>query len=273
MSKKVEKNEVATVADQEILKELAESFPTEPSALKIFLPRIEFVSQDKTEGKGKAMKVVTEAGTFIKNIQTEEVDEDGKKIWEKEEIGTVMEGIILFQRKQLRLYDESTQLYTSSPIYDTDDEVLPLFCDKKEIKRDTPANLKKQYEYVEDGKTKSKLEDNKILYVIFNGELFQLTLRGSSMWSFSSYASKNRVSTVLTQFSSEAMKKGSNEWNKMTFKPLRELNAEESMDAVVRVRQLKNAIAMEKQQYSKIVVPSDADKQMQALEDASNKIG
>ena len=133
MSKQTTKA-VTNVASPEVLSQLSSAYPIEQGAMRIILSRISMVSQDVTEGKGKATKVVVEAGTFFVEAQTDDINEEtGKKVWVKEEIGNSFEGIIVFKRKQLRYYDESTETYTSSPIYDTDDEIIPLFRDKKEV--------------------------------------------------------------------------------------------------------------------------------------------
>src|SRR3990167_9990097 len=161
--------EITTVISEQTLTELKAQFPTDTGFVRAILPRIGMRSQDVTEGKGKETKVVAEAGTFFIDEQTDE-EKDGKKIWAKEELGNSIEGTIIYQRKQLRYYDESTEEYTSSPIYDEDTEIVPLFCNKKEVDRGTPAELKarEKYQVVKDGKTKSKLEDNKILYMLYD---------------------------------------------------------------------------------------------------------
>lgn len=240
------------IVSEDIMQELKESFPIDPSASRIFLPRISMRSQDKTEGKGKAMKVTEEAGIFKTEVQTEDIDEEtGKKLWLKEEIGMFFEGVILYQRKQLKYYDEATEKYTSSPVYDDDNEVIPLFTDKKEVARGISADLKKDYQYADktDGKIKSKLEDNRILYVLYKGEMWQMNLRGSSMWSFRTYVKSTNPSTVITKCGSESKEKGTIAWNQMTFKPVRSLNAKEAEDVLARVRDIQENIRKEKAVY------------------------
>ncbi len=250
------KKELANVASDEVLAQLGESYPIEQGGLTIQLPRLGLVSQDITKetgtGKNKKIEVVTPAGEFYIDQQTEEVDKDGKNVWSKEEIGDGFEGIIVFKRKQLRLYDEATEKYTSSPIYDNDDEVLPLFCDKKEIARGTPAELKEKYEFTtSDGKVKSKLEDNRISYILYKGELYQMNLRGSSMWSLAKYEKTVVVPTVLTAFGSTAETKGQISWNKMSFKVVRKITGEEAKLILEKQDMLKKAIALSKASYAK----------------------
>jgi hypothetical protein len=245
--------EVGTVASQEVINQLSSAYPVEQSGLRIILPRISMASQDVTEGKGKAMKVVTEAGTFFIESETDEINEEtGKKVWAKDEIGSSFEGIIIYKRKQLRYYDESNETYTSSPVYDNDDEIIPLFCNKKEVARGTPKELKAREEYAfeKDGKQKSKLEDNRILYVLKDGQLYQLGLRGSSMYSLMSYERSTNVPGVLTKFSSEPMEKGTICWNKMTFVAVRALNTDEAELATNEQKRIIAAVQIEKASYA-----------------------
>lgn len=244
---KKQSTEVA-VRDESLLAELNESYPKETGGFtRIQLPRLSFVSQDQTEGKGKAMVVTAEAGTFFTEKETSEVNEEGKKVWDKKEIGPSFSGIILYHRYQLSYYDEATEKYTSSPIYDSQDEILPLWSDKKEVAKGTPAELKAKYEFVDkDGKTKSKLKDNRILYVMYGDEVYQLNLHGSSMYSFMKYARTTNPPTVLTTFSSEPQEKGSIQWNMATFTASRPLDNAELHAVVEKVRDIKQAIILEK---------------------------
>lgn len=258
---KTSKKELSA-GDQELVQQLRESYPFEPSALRIQLPRISMLSQDKTEvtgkGKDKKINVLEAAGTFFKEMQTEDVDEDGKKKWVKEDLGDEIEGIIVFQRKQLRMYDEKTELYTSSPVFDSNEEVVPLFCNKAEVARGTVAELKAQYQYQDkEGKTKSKLEDNKILYVLYEDEIYQMNLRGSSMYAYLTYARKVTPPAVLTRFSSEAREKGEIEWNQMLFENLRPLNTKELKASVEKVEEIRNSIAVEKASFANLQPKTD----------------
>lgn len=246
------KNQEVAVIDEQALAELKASFPVEAGFNRVFLPRLGLVSQDKFEGKGKSAKLVKEAGQFYKEVQTDEVDEEGKKVWEHEDLGMAIDGIILYQRKQLRMFDEATEKYTSSPVYDSEDDVVPLFCDKKEVAKGTPAELKALYKFLDkDGKEKSKLEDNRILYVLFEGEVYQLNLRGSSMYSWLTYARKVSPPTVLTTFASEAKEKGSIAWNQMTFSPKRGITSDELGVVMSKVNDIKQGIEAEKNYYSR----------------------
>lgn len=249
--------ELAKPMSEEKLAALRNDFPTEVGFERIMLPRIAFKAQDVTEetkvnGK-KSIKVIVEAGTFIEERQGEEEDpETGKKPWSSTELGAEIEGVIVFQRQQLRYFDDSGSV-TSSPIFDTNDEIIPLFCDKAEIDRGTPAELKAKYPgQTLKGKPKSMLEDNRILYVLINGELFQMSLRGSSMYSYMTWARKVRpaVPAVLTTFNSEPKENGSVSWNQMTFVAKRPLTEKEADLVIEKKNELVEAIQAEKAFYA-----------------------
>lgn len=249
---------VATVASDAALAALRQEFPTEPSFNRVLLPRLGLVTQDITEEsrdpktKKKVVNIVTEAGTFYTEHQSEEVNpETQQKEWEREELGTETEGIILFQRKQLKFYDG--EKYTSSPVYDSDDEVLPLFKDKVEVDRGTPAELKSRDIYQgksAKGKDVSKLEDNRVLYVLKDGEIYQLNLRGTSMYAYMQYGRKVTPNTVVTAFNSEPKENGATQWNQMTFTVVRPVNGEEAPDIIAKIQEIKQGIAQEKGFYS-----------------------
>jgi hypothetical protein len=262
---------VAVTQSEDKLAALKQNFPQDPGYTRIQLPRIVFKSQDVTEevrvGGKKQIKVITEAGTFLFERETDELDDNGKKKWEQEEIGPSLEGTIIFQRKQLRMYDETTEEFTSSPIYDEDSEIIPLFCNKAEVAKGTPAELKAMYQYVKDGKTKSKLEENRVLYVLVDGTLYQLSLRGSSMFSFLTFARKVLVPSVLVTMNSEAKEKGTIAWSQMTFTVKNQLSDKE-LDAVLsKIDEIKSALAEEKSHFNGSAVPQTEMKALQAQAD------
>lgn len=267
--------EVVTVLSDEQAAALLDLFPVEQSFVRVQLPRFGMVSQDKFEGKGKLAKLVAEAGMFFTEHQGEELDPStGKKLWERVELGTQVEGIVIFQRKQLRMYDESTQKYTSSPIYDSNDELVSIFCDRQKIATDTPENLKKMYPGVSrTGKAISNLQEDRILYVLLHDDeeqkVYQLNLHGTSMYAFLDYARKNPVPTFLTSFSSEPKENGSTNWNQMTFVPYRKITPEEASAVLEKVGEIKAGIAAEKAYFSRgAAVSTEADKQFAALGEA-----
>ena len=116
------------------------------------------------------------------------------------------------------------------------------------------AELKKSFEFTsEDGKIRSKLEDNVVLYVWYKDELYQMSLRGSSMYSFRGYARKIAVPTVLTHFSSTPQEKGSIEWNQMEFTVLRVVDSNEAQTVIEQQNKIKEAIELERQAYKNMV--------------------
>lgn len=251
-------------ASPEKLAALSAEFPKEASFQRVLLPRLTFKSQDVFEGVGKAKKVVVEAGTFFrefqkKNAETGELiisDETGKPEWDKEELGSTIEGTIIYQRKQLSYYDSGTDSFTSSPVFDEDTEVIPLFRDRAEVDKGTPAELKAREEYqggkTAAGKPKSKLEDNRILYVIYEGQLHTLSMRGSSMYAYLTYVRKCRpsVPAVITILDSEPKENGSIAWNQMTFETKRTITSKEADIVVDAQTDLKESIAQEKAFYA-----------------------
>lgn len=266
------KKEITKVASNEALAELNQAYPVERGGQSITLPRLGMFSQDKTEetgsGKNKKITVVNAAGEFYIEKQSEETDENGKAVWKKEEIGTEIEGIIFFKRYQLSFYDEGTETYTSSPVYDSKDEVIPLFSDKKEVDRGTSEELKQRYMYTDkSGKEKSKLEEHRILYILYEGKPHQLNLRGSSMYSLLSYERKVQVPTVITRFSSEFMKKGEITWNKMTFSVVRTLTAEEATTIRDLQQESLMAIKLSKESYgqAKTITKDKEDEELDEI--------
>lgn len=244
--------ELATVASEQELAILRESYPVEQGFNRTLYPRLGMYSRDVAEGKGKQMKVVTEAGTFYTEKQTEEIDEETKKKkWEREEIGTEIEAIILFERKQLKFFDGEN--YTSSPVYDSEDEVLPLFCNKAEVDRGTVKELKSREKYqgtTAKGKATSKLEENRVLYVLYNEEVYQMNLRGTSMFAFLTYKRSVTPNTVLTHIKSEAKENGAISWNQMMFEAVRVITKEEAQIVTECLENIKSDISAEKGRFA-----------------------
>src|SRR3990167_3780782 len=129
---------------------------------------------------------------------------------------------------------------------------------KKEVVRGTPAELKAEYQYKDKaGKTKSKLEDNRILYFLKDDEIFQLSLRGSSMYSWMTFARKVLPPSVLIELSSEAMEKGQIKWNKMIFEVVKPLNTKEVTAILAKIKEIKEGIQEEKNYYAAVKQKDD----------------
>lgn len=253
-------------ASAEALALLTQEFPAETGFNRISLPRLGMFSQDVTEetkknGK-KVIEVLTEAGTFYMDIETDEVDENGKKQWAKTELGTEIEGIIMFQRYQLRHYDGATGEYTNSPIFDDESETVPLFKNRAEIAKGTAKELQAlpQYRVEKNGKVQSSLELNRILYVLFETEndegekerkIYQMNLRGSSMYSYLTYKrqTKPSVPAFVTKFTSSTQEQGDVTWNRMEFETIRPITQSEAEEVIGHVKDLKQGIAMQKGYY------------------------
>ena len=234
--------EVANVASEQSIATLNQEYPKEQSFSRILLPRIVFLSQDKTEGKGKAMKVIAEAGTFF----SEKPDENGE--WEKEELGKEISVNIIYHRRQLRYWDASSESFINSPVYDTDEDIVPLFQDKKQIDKGTQKELQSKYP-PKEGRKMSALEDERILYVLYEGEAYQMSVRGGSKWSFLTYARSINPSAVLTTITSEDKENGSITWNQMVFTKNRDITEDEAKDIIAKVTDIRTAINSEKAFY------------------------
>lgn len=244
---------VSTVADQEVLNANAAAFPAEERKQFISFPRLRMVAKDQTDGTGKNMKVTVEAGTFFTEVQDKEeteVEEEvkqkngktktetvKKRLWESTELGRSIEGIIIYQRYQLKFWDKDH--FVSSAIYDKGDTDIPLFEFGKEIARGTPDQLKAPYNELQKGtdgkkdRTVSKLKDERILFVWFTPEdgepgVYQMSIKGTSMYNYLKYTSSVTIPNVVTNFDSIADSRGSNNFNTMTFSKVRDVTAEEA---------------------------------------------
>lgn len=277
------KNELMVAASDTQLAQLASGLPQGEGFTRILTPRFGMVSQDilKEEGVGKNKKVTLETaeGAFFTEHETDETitREDGTeaKEWQKDFLDEENpEVIILFQRKQLRYYDTGEEKYTSSPIFDRDDEQVVLFKDRKEVARGTIAELKALYPAVskKTGKATSDLKDVAILYVLYNGELMQMNLHGTSLWSFQSYKRKVAPPTVITLLGAEHCEQGDTKWSKVTFSAKRPLSKDEADLAIEKVTEIKEAIAGEKAYFSAQNGDSKVDEQFEALTAPEKKV-
>lgn len=251
----VNKNkEVTTVASEETFARLRQNMPVEEGFTRTSLPRLGMFSQDQTEGKGKQMKVVIEAGTFYIEKPTEETNEDGKKVWEKEELGLEIEGIIIFHRRQLKYFDGTS--FVNSTVYDEPTDIVKLFQNGAEIAVGTEAELKaldqfqKPGEVDAKGNPKSLLKDNRILYVLYKGEMYQMTLGGTSMYAWMKYARTVTAPGVVTRMNSEYKENGNIAWNQMTFEKVKTISEDEAQLVEEKQEEIKTAVAQEKAFYA-----------------------
>jgi hypothetical protein len=251
---------VAVAPSADIAAQLMSNIPVEQGYTETQFPRISFVSKDVTEeskvnGK-KQIDIVTEAGTFVKEVYDQE-----SKEYVKTELGKTIDVTFVFERKQLKHYSEANG-YTSSPIYDTDEDVVPLFRDKKTVYRGTPVELRSKAEFTEivEGKKKSTLEEQKVLYVLYDGEMHQLTIRGSSSWNFSKYKKTTQIPLVISTLDSEEKENGSNRYNVMTFCAARNLTNDEALEVLEFQNEIKSGIADKNAYFAKFRVEEEEEK-------------
>ena len=249
-----ESKELTTEISKDLLAEAAGNMPTDSSYQRIILPRIGMFTQDQEEGKGKSKVVTAEAGTYYIDQESDELNDEGKKVWTKTELGPEIEATVIYHRKKLSYWDSAAQEFTSSPIYDEDTDVIPLFKTRKEIARGTPKELKKDYMYVDprDGKNKSKLQDMTVLYILYQGNIYQCEIKGTSMWAFKSYSRTCVPPVVMTRFTSEYKENGSINWNQMKFTTLRKLTEEELVEVVNLQKMIKSSIKAEKDYFASL---------------------
>lgn len=225
--------------------------PKEEGYVRKVFPRISFTSQDKTSGKGKAMVVTEEAGSFFIEKPSDELNEKGKKIWTREELGKSFEGIIFFTRKKLSFYDSASGKFISSSYFDQDSDVTVLWQDGKEIARGTKQELQAPYKFKkDDGKMGDKLQENKVLYVYYNDEIFELTIKSTSMYNYQAYAKSLEANKQLTLISSEEAENGATRWNKTTYTKVRQLTQAEYDTTRFLAIEMNDGIAEEKKYFA-----------------------
>jgi hypothetical protein len=241
--------------------------PKENTFIRKTFPRISFTSQDKTEGKGKTMKVVEEAGTFFLEKPTDETDDKNKKIWSHVEIGKSLEGIIFFTRKKLSYYDQPNNAFISSSYFDQDTDEIVLWSAGKQIAKGTKAQLQAPYMFKkEDGKASCKLAENKVLYVLYQGEVYELTVKGTSMYSYSSYYKEcnGEPNKNLTLMTPEDCENGSISWSKIIYKRVRQLTQDEWDTTRELAKEMIEGIAEEKAYFASMDtnIPTTSDNSM-----------
>ncbi len=210
---------------EEQLAILNESFPVvSDDSNRLTLPRFGMLSKDIVEengkGKNKTITVIEAAGTFYVEKDEGETDENGKKKWTRTYLeGDTVDVVIVYHRRQLRKYDSSLEKYISTPIFDSSDQQIPLYLDGQIIKTGTQEQLQAMYPALtQKGKPTSDLKEEMILYVIYEGELYQANISQSSKWAFKSYARNLNPSAVVTTIGSEEAEFGTNKYRVMTFK-------------------------------------------------------
>ena len=259
-------------ASEEQLAILDQAYPVEEDNRGPRLPRLGFLSKDLIEesgtGKSKKIKVVQAAGTFYKEVETDEINQEtGKKVWDKDFFNDEdpLNGVIFFHRKQLRFYDAADNMFINTPIYDRDDEIVPLFKGSTQIAKGIAKELQALYPALTaKGKPSSKLKEEKILYILLDdGQVYQMNLSQSSKFAFSDYGRKNKVNRLVTIMSaSEEKTNGSNTYKHIEFsagETITKVQADIIVPAVVELNEFIQAKA------DRIAGASEADKQFDAI--------
>lgn len=222
------------VINQEQIDALNEAFPVTGESNRVSLPRFGMLSKDITEvsgtGKNKKVNIIQSAGSFYTEKDEGEVDpETGKKVWTKNFIdGETVDVIIAFHRRQLRMYDASLEKFYSTPVFDNATQVLPLYLDKQVVMRGTQLELQAKFPHrTLKGKPSSKLKEETILYVVYEGEMYQMNLSQSSKWTFKDYARQGNPSLTITTLGSIEDTFGDNTFSKVTFTKGRMISSEE----------------------------------------------
>lgn len=258
---------------EEQLAVLNESYPvSEPS--RVQLPRFGMLSKDITEtlgtGKTKKIKVINAAGEFFTESDEGEVDEDGKKVWTKKFIeGDTVDVQIVYHRRQLRMYDSSLEKFYSTPIFDNGDQVIPLYLDKQVVKKGTQKELQAMWPALtQKGKPSSKLKEDTILFIVYEGVLYQCGLSQSSKWEFKTYAKSVNPSTVITTLGSVEETFGENTYRKMTFTNKRLIDQDEFELVNENQTVLKDQVESDKKFY---LASGNSDAELDALVSSAQK--
>lgn len=240
-------NELA-IAQGSALEALKASYPqhTEDSYVKVVLPQIRFKAKAVLDDAQE--NVVLKAGTFVLVKRSEEKDEHDKYTYEETPIGTSVTADVLYERYRLSYYDSANNAYVSSPVFDDTKEVVKLFSNGKEYASGTVAELQAMPEFVieEDGKKKMKLQLQKVLYMVYEGALHEMTLSLSNSFVWRKYKQSTMVPLVHTIFDSSKTEHGGNKYNEMTFTAGDYLTEEEATANLALVNEIKNGIDAEK---------------------------
>lgn len=254
--------------NEEQLAILDNAFPVAAENTRPSYPRFGMLSKDIVEesgsGKKKKITVIQPAGTFYTEKDMGDIDEDtGKKVWTKTfiEDEETVDVIIAYHRRQLRKYDSSLEKFISSPIFDNATQVIPLYLDKQVIKTGTQAELQACYPALsQKGKPTSDLKEETILYVIYEGEMYQMNLSQSSKWSFKDYTKTVNPSTVITTLGTSEETFGTNTYRKITFTKGRMINGDEFDVVVENQTAIKETVENDAQLF--LTTPETADEKL-----------
>ncbi len=229
----------------------------EDSYSRIQLPKIGMFSKDVLEetgtGKSKKIELISPAGEFYIEAEGEK-DEEGKRTFNKTPIeGESLDVVIFYNRKKLSMWDDSTKVYTKTPLYDSKDEVLPLFEGKNKIATATPAELQAMYPSLSlKGNPTSKLKEVTVLYVLYNGLPYEFELGMSSKYEFLTYKSSVVLPQMVTTLTpSEDRTVGSNTYKAVLFKSNGTINAEQGNLVIEAITSMTDIISSQKAHFAR----------------------
>ena len=259
---------------EEQLAILDQSYPVSDETSRLQLPRFGLLSKDITEatgtGKNKKIEVIQAAGTFFTESDEGEVNEEGKKVWTKKFLDSdKVDVVILYHRRQLRMFDASLEKFYSTPIFDSPDQVVNLYLDKQVVMKGTQKQLQDKFPTLTlKGKPSSKLKEETILFVLLDGVLHQCNLSQSSKWEFKSYAKSINPSTVVTTLGSIEDQFGDNTFRKMTFTKKRSINGGEFNEVIDNQKIIQEKVESDKRFYVPELSAGEQDKELDMIADA-----
>ena len=253
------------ISEGSALEALRASYPqhAEDNYVKNNLPQIRFKAKAVLDDDDK---VVTKAGTFVTVVRSEEKVDD-KYEYTENVLGADITVDVLYERYKLNYYNSGDNAYVSSPVFDNKEEVVKLFSGGKEIASGTVAELQGQYLIEKDGKKKSELQLLKVLYVLYNGDVHEMTLSLGNGYAWRKYKQETMVPVVHTKIASKKTEHGGNKYNEMTFTAGEYLTEEEAVRNLAIVEDIRKGIAEEKAFYGQAVAEQQA---MTALPDGED---
>ena len=253
------------ISEGSALEALRASYPqhAEDNYVKNNLPQIRFKAKAVLDDDDK---VVTKAGTFVTVVRSEEKVDD-KYEYTENVLGADITVDVLYERYKLNYYNSGDNAYVSSPVFDNKEEVVKLFSGGKEIASGTVAELQGQYLIEKDGKKKSELQLLKVLYVLYDGDVHEMTLSLGNGYAWRKYKQETMVPVVHTKIASKKTEHGGNKYNEMTFTAGEYLTEEEAVRNLSIVEDIKKGIAEEKAFYGQAVAEQQA---MTALPDGED---
>lgn len=251
--------EITTIQEGSALDKLRQAYPqhAEDSYVKTILPQITFKAKAVLDDAGE--KVVIKAGTFMSKVRSEE-QKDGKYEYTETEIGNKITLNVLYERYRLSFYDSANTAYVSSPVFDSKEEIVKLFSNGKQIASGTVAELQALPEYTveEDGKTKCKLQLQKVLYVFHDGQVRELAMSLGNGYVWRKFKQNNIVPAINIEVTSEKTENGGNKYNEMVFKNAGWLTEEEAQRNLDLVEDIKKGIEAEKAYYGQAQAPAES---------------